>query len=285
MSDAPFFAEIGIRSNFSFLEGASHPEELAVAAKRLKLKGIGLADRNTVAGTVRMHLAAKEADISYHPGARLCFSDETPDILAYPIDRPAWGRLCRLLSQGNLRSGVKGTCEIYEADLMEWGEGLLLLVMAEPRKNAKQLPELLKKLEARFPDQVHLALVPRYDGRDWRTFDFFAGVAAAAGVPIVATNDALMHAAARKPVADVVAAIREHVPVQQAGFRLAAHAERHLKDPEEIARLFRRYPQAVENACRFFARLTFSLDEMRYQYPDESLAAETPAETLRPLAY
>src|SRR5437868_11441424 len=101
MSLAPRFAEIGIRSNFSFLEGASHPEELAVAAKRLKLLGIGVADRNTVAGTVRMHLAAKEARLDYHPGARLDFSDDTPDILAYPIVRPAWGRLCRLLSHGN----------------------------------------------------------------------------------------------------------------------------------------------------------------------------------------
>src|SRR5437870_1364918 len=99
----PRFAEIGIRSNFSFLEGASHPEEFVVAALRLGLTGIGIADRNTVAGTVRMHVMAKEEGLSYHPGARLCFTDDTPDILAYPIDRPAWGRLCRLLSQGNLR--------------------------------------------------------------------------------------------------------------------------------------------------------------------------------------
>jgi DNA polymerase III alpha subunit len=164
VSETTQFAEIGIRSNFSFLEGASHPEELAVAAKRLELKGIGLADRNTVAGTVRVHLAAKEAKLPYHPGCRLDFSDATPDILAYPIDRPAWGRLCRLLSQGNLRADKKGTCELYEADLMEWGEGLMLVVTAEPEKHAEQLPDLLKRLKGRFPDQVYLALVPRYDG-------------------------------------------------------------------------------------------------------------------------
>src|SRR5215470_5390773 len=103
MNTAPRFAEIGIRSNFSFLEGASHPEEFAVAAVRFGLAGIGLADRNTVAGTVRLHVMAQKEKIPYHPGARLCFSDDTPDILAYPVDRPAWGRLCRLLSQGNLR--------------------------------------------------------------------------------------------------------------------------------------------------------------------------------------
>jgi error-prone DNA polymerase len=285
MNEGPQFAEIGIRSNFSFLEGASHPEELAVAAKRLGLMGIGVADRNTVAGTVRVHLAAKEAQLPYHPGARLDFADATPDILAYPIDRPAWGRLCRLLSQGNLRADKKGTCELYEADLVEWGEGLLLVVMAEPGQHAEQLPELLKRLKDKFPDQVHLALVPRYDGHDKRTFSLFATIAAETGVPVIGTNDPLMHEAERKSMADVVTAIREHVPVQKAGFKLAAHAERHLKSPKEMARIFRLYPEAIDNACRFFERLTFSLEELKYQYPDESLPGETPAQTLRRLAY
>jgi error-prone DNA polymerase len=285
MIGTPKFAEVGIRSNFSFLEGASHPEEIAVAAKRLGYLGIGVADRNTVAGTVRVHMAAKAAQLPYHPGTRLDFSDETPDILAYPVDRPAWGRLCRLLSQGNLRADKKGTCELYEADLMEWGEGLLLVIMAEPGKHTEQLPELLKRLRGRFPDQAYLALVPRYDGHDKRTFSLFAGIAAEAGMPVLATNDALMHEAARRSMADVVTAIREHVPVQQAGFKLAAHAERHLKTPQEMVRLFQNYPQAIENACRFFDRLTFSLDELKYQYPDESLPGETPAHTLRRLAY
>ncbi|MBL0371134.1 error-prone DNA polymerase [Rhizobium sp. KVB221] len=285
MSDGPQFAEIGIRSNFSFLEGASHPEELAVAAKRLGLMGIGIADRNTVAGTVRVHLAAKEARLPYHPGARLVFADETPDILAYPTDRPAWGRLCRLLSQGNLRANKKGTCEIYEADLMEWGEGILLVVMAEPQTNAEGLPNLLNRLKTRFPNQVYLALVPRYDGHDRRTFDFFAAIAAEIGLPLLATNDVLMHEAARKPMADLVTAIREHVPVQKAGMRLAAHAERHLKSAGEMARLFRRYPEAVKNACRFFERLTFSLEELSYQYPDEAVPGETEVESLRRLAW
>jgi error-prone DNA polymerase len=281
----PRFAEIGIRSNFSFLEGASHPEEFVVAALRLGLTGIGLADRNTVAGTVRMHVMAKEEGLAYHPGARLSFTDDTPDILAYPIDRPAWGRLCRLLSQGNLRSGVKGTCELYEADLMEWGEGLLLVVTAEPQKHAEKLPALLHRLKERFSDQVHLALVPRYAGRDRPDFDFLAATSVEVGVSLIATNDVLMHEPARKSMADVVVAIREHVTVQQAGYRLLAHAEQYLKSPEEIKRLFRRYPEAIQNACRFFDRLKFSLDELKYQYPDESIPGETPAETLRRLAY
>jgi error-prone DNA polymerase len=285
MTTAPSFAEIGLRSNFSFLEGASHPEELAVAAKRLGLTGVGVADRNTVAGTVRMYLAAKEAKIPYHPGARLAFADETPDILAYPVDRPAWARLCRLLSQGNLRANQKGTCTLYEADLIEWGEGLLFAVLPRPGKDFKCLADLLKRLHARFPNQVHLALVPRYDGHDRRTFSFLADMANAIGIPLIATNDALMHEAARKPMADIVTAIREHVPVQKAGYRLAQHAERHLKSPAEMTRLFRHYPEAIGNACRFFERLAFSLEELKYQYPDENLPGETPAETLRRLAW
>jgi error-prone DNA polymerase len=285
MSDIPAYAEIGIRSNFSFLEGASHPEELAVAASRLGLRGIGLADRNTLAGTVRGHVAARAARLPYHPGARLDFSDATPDILAYPIDRPAWGRLCRLLSQGNLRANQKGRCELYEADLMEWGEGLLLVVMADAETAGERLPDLLGRLKQRFPDQVYLALVPRHDGRDRRTFDFLAGLAHDMSVPLLATNDVLMHEAGRKSMADVVTAIRAHVPVQRAGYRLAAHAERHLKSPKEMLRLFRRHPDAIDNTCRFFDRLSFSLDELKYQYPDETVPGEAPAQTLRRLAY
>jgi error-prone DNA polymerase len=279
------FAEIGIRSNFSFLDGASHPEEYAVAAQRLGYAGIGVADRNTLSGTVRVHLAAKEARLPYHPGARLVFSDATPDILAYPIDRAAWGRLCRLLSQGNLRANSKGTCDITEADLMEWGEGLQLAVMARPERHAQALPDLLARLARRFGDHVHLALVPRYDGRDRANFDLLAAIAAEARVAILATNDVVMHEPGRRSMADLVTAIREHGTVQTAGYRLAAHAERHLKSPAEMARLFRRHPQAIDNAGKFFDRLTFSLDELKYQYPDESLPGETPATTLRRIAW
>ena len=120
--DTPFYAEFSTRSNFSFLEGASHPEELAVTAMRLGHGALGLADRNTVAGVVRAHMAAKEAKLAYHPGARLVFSDGTPDVLTYPRDRAAWGHLCRLLTTGNLR-GEKGAADLRLEDLLEWGEG------------------------------------------------------------------------------------------------------------------------------------------------------------------
>ena len=125
---APAYAEFGCRSNFSFLEGASHPEEIAVTAARLGLAALGLADRNTVAGTVRAHQAAREAGLTYHPGCRLVFADGTPTVLAYPRDRAGWGRLCRLLPAANMR-GEKGAPVLLRDDLMRWGEGLSLAVL------------------------------------------------------------------------------------------------------------------------------------------------------------
>ena len=278
------FPELGARSNFSFLEGASHPEEIVNAAKAAGLSGLGLADRNTVAGVVRAHLAAKEGGFAYHPGARLVFSDTTPDILAYPVDRVAWGRLCRMLSAGNMRA-EKGTCRLFEADLMEWGEGLMLIVLPPADQESEPLAALLARLKTRFGDAVHLGLSARYDGNDRLNFGWLAALAESCGVPPLALNEPFYHDPVRRPLADIVAAIRHRVKVADAGFLLAANAERHLKCPAEMARIFRDYPQALDNAQSFFGRLGFSLDELKYQYPDEAFAGETPAETLRRLAW
>lgn len=127
MTDRLFY-EIGLRSNFSFLDGASHAEELVERALLLEISGLGLADRNTVAGVVRMHAAAKLNGLEFRPGARLVFDDETPELLAYPINRKGWGNLCRMLSEGNLRS-KKGVCTLGEKDLQAWSEDLLLVAM------------------------------------------------------------------------------------------------------------------------------------------------------------
>lgn len=280
----PVFPELGARSNFSFLEGASHPEEMVKAAKAVGLSGLGLADRNTVAGVVRAHLAAKEAGFAYRPGARLVFSDETPDILVYPVDRAAWGRLCRMLSAGNMRA-EKGICRLFEADLLEWGEGLLLIVLPPADQESDPLAALLARLKARFGDAVHLGLSARYDGNDRLNFGWLSALAESCGVAPVALNEPFYHDVVRRPLADIVAAIRHRVKVADAGFLLAANAERHLKRPDEMVRIFRDYPQAIQNAQSFFARLRFSLDELKYQYPDESFPGETPPETLRRLAW
>src|SRR5437764_9015880 len=126
----PNYVEFAVTSNFSFLWGASHPEELIAAAARLDYFGFGLSDRNSVAGVVRAHLAKRETELAlrYHPGARLVFCDGTPDILAYPRDRAGWAHLCRLLTRGNLRA-QKGDCILYLDDLVEHAAGLELVVM------------------------------------------------------------------------------------------------------------------------------------------------------------
>jgi error-prone DNA polymerase len=278
------FPEIGARSNFSFLQGASHPEEMVATASALKLSGICLADRNTVAGVVRAHQAAKEARLAFQPGARLVFADATPDVLAYPVNRQGWGRLCRLLSAGNLRA-EKGTCLLHEADLMEWGEDMLFVILPPVDQESAPLSAFLDRLSARFPASVHLGLSARYDGNDRLNFGWLNVIAETARVPIVALNEPFYHHAERRPLADIVAAIRHRTTIATAGFLLCANAERHLKGAEDMVRIFRDYPHALENSKGFFDRLKFSLDELKYQYPDEMLEGETPTESLKRLAW
>ncbi|WEX88892.1 error-prone DNA polymerase [Sinorhizobium garamanticum] len=283
MSADPTFYELGARTNFSFLEGAAPAEEMIVFAKKVGLAGLGIADRNSVAGVVRAHAKAKVEGYPFRPGARLVFADGTPDILAYPRNRKGWGHLCRLLSAGNLRS-KKGECTLYLADLFEWQEDLLLIVMqGEGRPDAGFLGDILEKLQQQAGSRLYLGMTPRYDGFDRHDFAVLAALARKAGVRLLATNDALYHDPQYRPLADVVTAIREHVTIASAGFLLQKNAERHLKGPKEMARLFSDYPEAIVNARKFFKRLAFNLDELSHQYPDENAEGETPAETLKRL--
>ncbi|MDK1375848.1 MULTISPECIES: error-prone DNA polymerase [unclassified Sinorhizobium] len=282
MSADPAFYELGARTNFSFLEGAAPAEEMIVFAKKVGLAGLGIADRNSVAGVVRAHAKAKVEGYPFRPGARLVFADGTPDILAYPRNRRGWGHLCRLLSAGNLRS-KKGDCTLYLADLFEWQEDLLLIVMqGEGRPDAGLLGNILEKLQ-HAGNRLYLGMTPRYDGFDRHDFAVLAALARKAGVRLLATNDALYHDPQYRPLADVVTAIREHVTVASAGFLLQKNAERHLKGPKEMARLFSDYPEAIVNARKVFKRLAFNLDELSHQYPNENAEGETPAETLKRL--
>jgi DNA-directed DNA polymerase III PolC len=283
---APFF-EIGARTNFSFLEGASHPEEMVLAAKIAGLSGLGIADRNSVAGVVRAHVIAKQHGYRFQPGARLVFSDDTPDILAFPQNRQGWAHLCRLLSAGNLRV-EKGSCKLHERDLMEWGDEMMLALVpaaasVETPEGQAKLEQCLARLWMRFGRKLHMALSPAYDGRDHLFFATLSILALRNGVRLIATNQPLYHASERKPLVDIVVSIREHVPITEAGFKLAANAERYLKGGAEIARLFKDYPKAIANTQKFFSRLSFSLDELKHNYPDESVPGETVSETLERL--
>jgi error-prone DNA polymerase len=271
----PRFAELAAMTNFSFLRGASHPEELVARAAQLGLAGLGVADRNSLAGVVRAHVFAREnkaaiGALRVVTGARLSFTDGTPDILAYPRDRAAYGRLCRLLTTGNLRA-PKGQCHLTLDDLLQHGQGLQIVVMeaALPPSAAGARKEHVQHLRDAFPDRLWLAATMDY-GVDMRGgLARRAALSRAAKIPLLATNDILMHAPERRALADVVACIRESVKIDEAGRLLGANAERHLKGADEMARLFREAPEALEETINFLDGLAFSLDELRHNYPDE----------------
>jgi error-prone DNA polymerase len=257
------YLEFAAASNFSFLRGASHPEELMVQATHAGLGGLGLCDRNSVAGVVRAHLAKREQNLPlrYHPGARLVFADGTPDILVYPRNRAAWGRLTRLLTLGNLRA-EKGACTLHLDDLLAHAFGLELIAMSG---NAA----LLARLREIAPRRVRLAAAMLYRGRDRARLVRLKDHARTAGVSLIAINDVLYHHPDRRPLADVLTCIREKTTIDCAGRKLAINAERHLKPPEEMMRLFRDAPEAIEETLALSDELSFSLDELRYEYPDE----------------
>ncbi len=267
------FAELIAATHFSFLRGASPPSEMVAQANGLGLAGIGIADRNTVAGVVQAYLSLKKAKEKRHEaglpdypfdlvvGARLVFADGTSDIVAYPTDRAAWGRLTRLLSTGNLRA-KKGECHLDLADLLDWQEGLLLIVTAPDAA-------LLARLADACPGRVWLAATMPRGGRDRRRLAARIALAQAVGVPLLATNDALYATHEQRPLHDVLTCIREGTTLATAGRKLAANAERHLKDPLEMARLFRDCPEAVEESVRLLKRITFRLTDLKYEYPHE----------------
>ncbi len=291
----PRFAELAGTTNFSFLRGASHPEEMVARAAELGLAGIGIADRNTLAGVVRAHVFAREnkaalAGMRVVPGARLAFADGTPDLIACPKDRAAYGRLCRILTAGNLRAR-KGECHLRIEDLLEHGDGLQIVALPliwptssatfsrEREKGAPPSPacgrgvggegKALHRLREAFGPRLWIGASLTY-GEDMRgALARAAALARAVGAPLMATNDALMHAPERRALADVVACIREGVTLEAAGCLTQANSERHLKSPREMARLFAEAPEAIEETIRFLGGLAFSLDELAHCYPEE----------------
>ncbi|MDO8874994.1 MAG: error-prone DNA polymerase, partial [Pseudolabrys sp.] len=282
------YIEFATASNFSFLRGASHPEELMVQATRIGLSGIGLCDRNSVAGVVRAHLARREQNLPllYNPGARLVFADGTPDILAFPRDRAGWGRLTRLLTLGNLRA-KKGGCVLTLDDLIAHSFGLEMVVMdasSSPppfrgREKKEAIAQTIKRLRGIAPGRVRLAASMLHRGHDRARLARLKALARECEVPLIAINDVQYHHPDRRPLADVLTCIREKVTIDRAGRKLAVNAERHLKPAEEMARLFRDAPEAIEETLRLSEALTFSLDELRQEYPDERVAGFTSPQT------
>ena len=269
------FAELAAATNYSFLRGASHPRDMIRQAIALGHAGIGIADRNTVAGVVRAWTALKEInakaqeafghgiDLKLAVGARLVFCDGTPDIIAYPASRHGWGRLCRMLTEGNRRA-AKGDCLLTFEHLVEFCDGLLLIAMAQDEHEA-----ILRRLLWRVRGSLWLGATMHCNGDDRRRLARQQSLAGRLGIPLIATNDALYASAGDRPLHDVVTCIREGVTVAQAGRRLLPNAERHLKSPAEMARLFRDAPDAIAQTLVLLARVEFDLGQLQYEYPHE----------------
>ncbi|WP_432704485.1 error-prone DNA polymerase [Bosea vaviloviae] len=305
------FAEPVAATNFSFLRGASPGPNLVLTALLLGHSGIGIADRNTVAGVVRAWSALrqlredglppaeklKEGDspgehvwienpafaqlpftaqelrsmaqaFKLATGARLVFADGTPDIVAYPANREGWGRLCRLLSHGNRKEDVKkGECHLVLDDLMSDARDLLLVVM--PGRLFDGLAALLARLDDAAPGAVWLGATMHRRGDDRRRLARLKAIAASTRTPLLATNDVLYDAPEQRDLQDVLTCIREGVSIERAGRLLEVNAERHLKTPQEMARLFRDAPEAIAETQHLFSRIEFDLGQLEYEYPDE----------------
>jgi error-prone DNA polymerase len=268
------YAEIGITTNFSFLRGGSHPQAYIHQAGELRLPAIGIADHNTLAGVVRAFSELDNPEIKHKPklliGSRIVFIDGTPDILVYPRDRAAYGRLCQLLTRGKRgEDTLKGECHLKFDDLLEFAEDQLLVLALPHRFDEAKAHDVLKRLRSSQADGVWLAASLLYRGDDRRRLARLRRIADHAGVPLLATNEVLYHHPSRRRLQDVLTCIREKTTIEAIGKRLEANAERHLKPATEMARLFRDAPEAIAETMRFAGRISFSLDQLKYQYPDE----------------
>ena len=269
------FAELCVTTNFSFLRSGSHPEEMVEEAVRLGLVGLGVADRNTLAGVVRAHVKARtmreegKGDIRVIVGSRLVFRDGTPDIIVYPRDRAGYSNLTRVLTVGNRRA-PKGECWLDFADYLAHAQGLQAILVAafelgsEPHALGSYLQQI--KMAA---GEAWLAAPFQFNGEDRRRIRRLKQLASQSGAKLLATTEPLMHAGDRRALLDIVTCIREKKRLEEAGAMLAKNAERQLKPAQEIRRIFRDAPEAVAESLRFLDGVSFSMDDLRYEYPDE----------------
>ncbi len=315
------FSELSITSNFTFLTGASHAEEFMARAAALNLPAIAIADDNSVAGIVRAHTESRRirrltrerqewdaanspigpprpdhipapqsfpiyASPRLIPAARLIFTD-APPITVLPENRQGWSSLCRLISRGRLRAS-KGTCDLQIADLFDHAEGLQLLLwprMRRLRGGADDWAPYIKRLTDRFDGKMHLLMHPVYDGRDLDRFAHLTRAAAQMGLPTIASAAPLLHHGSRRRLADVLTAIRLSRRVDALGRDALANGEQRLRGEREMRQFFAGHQDAVDCAWALSQRLTFSLDELRYEYPTEGTDNETPSQRLHRLAY
>ena len=300
------YAELDCRTNFCFLEGASHPGELVVQAKALGMAALGAADRNSLAGVVRAHAEARRQGFRFLPGCRLEFTDGA-ELIVYPKDRAAYGRLCKLLSIGksqitavensllNPLQGAgddqpgkaepipKGECRLTFEQAAELGEGLIGLAVTPERIDAAFEARLSAWARA-WPERLYLAAAPLHRGDDRARFNQLAALGERAGAPMIATGSVLYHHPQRRRLQDVLTCVREGCTIDEAGGRLKASAERFLKTPQEMARLFQGHEDALARTLEVVEACSFSLTDLKYEYPDEPVPpGKTPQQHLEDL--
>ncbi|MET7245490.1 error-prone DNA polymerase [Methylobacterium sp. EM32] len=268
--------ELQVTTHYSFLRGASSPEELFAAAALLGIRALAVTDRNSLAGMVRAHAAARTTGCRLIVGCRLDLA-EGWSLLVYPTDRAAYGRLCRLLTIGRSRERAPhGGCHLTTADVAEWSRGLVAVLPADRPDDV--LTERLRSLKAIFGKNLSCGLSRRFGVNDHLRLDGIASLARAARVPSVALGDVLYHVPERRMMQDVVTCIRLKTTIAAAGFARERHAGRHLQEPDETARLFARHPEALVRAASIAESCRFSLDELTYTYPDEAGEDGRPAQ-------
>lgn len=270
------YSELFVISNFTFLTGASHAEELVTRAKELGLNGLSITDKNTFAGIVRGHGTAKTLGVRYIVGTRLVLSDDT-ELLAYPMSRQGFGNLCRLLTLGKRRA-TKGNCILKLEDVIEHGKECVFVALVSP-----SLQDTLVKLGESLPNQIYLGLSPEYDGNDTTRFGERTQLAQELELPTAALGNVIMHHGGRLRLADVLTCIREKKTIDKLGYLAQPNAERRLKSELEIRKIFEDYPEAIQNTNLIANACKFSLDELRYEYPDEITNGVEPNERLRTL--
>ena len=277
----PRYAELHCASHFTFLRGASSCEQLFVAAEACGIEALAITDRNSLAGIVRAHEAAKTTGVRLIVGCRLDLTDGSA-LLVYPLDRAGYGRLCRLLTIGKRRGG-KGKCLIGWEDIAEWAEGLLAILIPD---EVEETAVLLPRFAEIFRDHSYLALTIRRRPGDQMRLHELSNLARRADVATVVTGDVLYHHPHRRPLHEVMSCIRHACTIDDLGDRRERYADRYLRPATEMHRLYRNYPEALGRALEIADRCRFSLDDLDYHYPDEtSIPGLNPQQTLERLSW
>jgi error-prone DNA polymerase len=276
------YVELQVASHFSFLRGVSSAEELFSAARILGYPALGIADRNSVGGMIKGLRAAEETGVRLVAGCRLDLMDGSA-LLVWPEDRAAWSRLTRLLSLGKSRAdrrkGEKGQCFLHWEDVAAWGRGLVAALVPDEADHVADVA--LAQMADIFGPRGHLALTHRRRPGELKRLHALDALARRHGLRSLATGDVLYDGPDKRMLHDVVTAIREHVTIDELGFRRERFADRHLKSPEEMERRFRAFPDAVRASADIAERCTFSLRELSYQYPSEVvMSGRTPQQAL-----